>query len=185
MTSVNPPPPTLNAALSKPEGTDEEIKVKVKLLEELLDTDEINYIGTRRKYASNNTVWFSGKTISITIATFIASFLVLLYVSSSSSAPTDDDVFSRFINSAEISIPIALGLSLLPIIVSIAINNLNLQKDNADISASFSEMMIIRSKITLLQEKLFGMSLGPPSAPTSGHPTKPPPTPPSSRAPIH
>ncbi|HKI08795.1 MAG TPA: hypothetical protein VKA09_10400 [Nitrososphaeraceae archaeon] len=168
MSSVPASPVTLNDAFSMPEETEPEIKAKVKSLEKLLGTDEIKYIESRRNYASKNTVWFSGKTISITVATFIASFLlVLLYVSpSNSSAPTGDDIFSPFIKSAEISIPIALGLSLLPIIVSIAINNLNLQKYNAEISASFSEMMIIRSKITLLEEKSFGLSLRPPSSST-------------------
>jgi hypothetical protein len=172
----------LNEAFSMSEETEAEIQAKVKSLEELIGKEEIKYILRRRRYASKNTVWFSWKTISITIATFIASFLlVLLYVSPvSNSASTGDDVFSPFIKSAEVWIPIAFGLSLIPIIVSIAINNLNLQKVNSDISTSFSEMMIIRSKITLLQEKLVGQSLGPPSSSTSsGQPPTPSPPPPS------
>jgi len=136
--------------------------IDIITLGHLLDIDEVNYTKSRRNYALKNTVWFSRKTIAITIATFLVSLLfVSLYISfSEGSIRTSDLSFSSFLIGSQATIPIALGLSLIPIIVSIAINNLNLQKANADISASFSEMMIIRGKITLLQEKLVSMRLG-------------------------
>lgn len=145
--------------LSRGEETSDAVKGKIEKLEGLISEDEDRYLQKRRQYVSTNTVWYSYKTVSVTIVTFVVTLISIPFIGPALGIKgfSTDDPFSSFLGGLETFVPAAFGISLIPIILSVAKSNLNLQKLNSDIEVIFSEMMVLRNKVTLLQQKLVNM----------------------------
>jgi hypothetical protein len=131
------------------ESKKEQLQEKIDAAEELLVINENEYAERRRDYPPLNTVWYSRNTLIITIAVFAVTFLAAEYISK---LVTNHGTI--FFSNLELSMPTALGTTLIPIIISIAKNNVRLQKKNAEINLIYSEIANLRNKITLLRQEL-------------------------------
>jgi hypothetical protein len=140
---------SLREELLGPEETLDDLIKKRKTAENLLSHLELDYQKKREEHSELPPVWFDTKAI---ISSALAAIFVLVI----------GILFGFFYNMQfdllKMVVPLSVGIAMIPLIIFSAKNNYDYQRMNAALSSRLSEMMSIRSKITLLQEKHFELS---------------------------